>query len=54
MRQHKIILHIGIVQLNITNISVGSNDNINNDGNTNVIYAWAEIQGFSKMGTYKE
>ena len=35
-----------------TNISVGSNDNINNDGNTSVIYAWAEIQGFSKMGTY--
>ena len=41
-----------MIQRSSTNISVGSNDNINNDGNTNVIYAWAEIQGFSKMGTY--
>jgi hypothetical protein len=33
-------------------ITVGSKPGTNNDGNTFICYAWHEVQGFSKFGSY--
>ena len=35
-----------------TNITLGTNGGVNQDGETLICYAWAEIQGYSKFGGY--
>jgi len=35
-----------------TNITLGTNGGVNEDGETLICYAWAEIQGYSKFGSY--